>query len=108
MEALFALVNSGPATVFVVAIVLVILHRAGVLEVVLSFIAKKEPREGKQKDAPQDFRGLALKMDKLASYYNHDTTALLTEIRDDLRKLRMTHDNYEIVGIKTRDCAKRP
>lgn len=57
---------------------------------------------------------LVLKMDsllgnqnKLAGYFNHDTTALLTDIRDAIQELNLTHKNYEIIGIKTRDCEKK-
>lgn len=56
---------------------------------------------------------LMLKMDevlgsqgKLAGHFNHETTELLTEIRDGISKLVQKHENYEVIGIKTRDCAK--
>ncbi len=56
---------------------------------------------------------LILKMDELlgsqgqlAVHFNHETTELLAEIRDGIIKLNQTHANYEIIGIKTRDCEK--
>lgn len=77
----------------VVSIILIVLHKAGVLEVLLSFVGKKS-------------NGVEKKMDELKAYYNHETTELLTEIKDELRKLNQKHDNYEIIGIKTRGCTK--
>lgn len=57
---------------------------------------------------------LMLKMDELlgsqgelAGHYNHETTELLTEIRDGIVKLNQKHENYEVIGIKTRDCSSR-
>lgn len=43
---------------------------------------------------------------QLAGHFNHETTELLTEIRDGIVRLNQKHDNYEIIGIKTRDCKK--
>lgn len=109
MEALFQLANTGPVTLIIVTIVLVVLHRAGVLEVMLAFVGKKDKTDTDRvlgySDTEEE-RSLGVKMDTLMSYYNHDTTALLTDIRDEMRKLNQRHDNYEVIGIKTRDCAK--
>ena len=92
-SALLSLLASGPATMLVVATLLVILHKAGVLEVLLSFVGKKS-------------NGVEKKMDELKAYYNHETTELLSEIKEELQKLNQKHDNYEIIGIKTRGCTK--
>lgn len=54
---------------------------------------------------------LMLKMDELAQYANHDTTALLTEIRDSLREnflaIRQKHDEWDRRGIPTADCKNK-
>lgn len=82
----------------IVVVLVVILHKAGVLEILLSSI-KKAPGSAETK------------MDTLTAYYNHDTTELLTEIRDEIRntnkgieKLLQMHQNYDVIGIKTREC----
>lgn len=103
MEFLGSLLTSGPVTVLVVSLMLIALHKTGALEVVLSFISKKaNVAEGMAQDG---ISGLGVKMDRLAGYYNHDTTKLLEDIRDELRDINQYHKNYEIIGIKTRDCA---
>ncbi len=44
--------------------------------------------------------------DQLKKHYNDETTEYLKQISDGIKELNQTHKNYEIIGIKTRDCAK--
>lgn len=110
MELLAALLNSGPATLVIVVAVLVFLHKTGTLQLLLDFL-KKTPSEQKQGgggSVADQLLGLSEQMSTLSAHYNHDTTELLTQIRDGINKLTLIHENYETIGIKTRDCAKRP
>lgn len=93
METILTFLNSGPVSIIVTVSTLILMHKAGVLEVLLSFVSKKKG-------------SLEEKVDMLNTHYNHDTTELLTEIRDEIRELNRRHENYEIVGIKTRACAR--
>lgn len=43
---------------------------------------------------------------QLKEHYNDETTDLLRGIKEGIDKLNQKHENYEIIGIKTRDCAK--
>lgn len=114
MDAIFALLSSGPVTILVVAVLLVVLHKAGVLETILAFISKKPNIASPDtvaavREALQPLMG---EMEGLKQYANHETTnhlkehtRLLTEICENVKELKLTHDNYEKIGVKTRDCS---
>lgn len=54
---------------------------------------------------------LLQQMEQLTQYANHDTTALLTEIRDNLKDnftaIKNKHREWDTYGINTRECAKK-
>lgn len=54
--------------------------------------------------------GLEKKVDQLNTHFNHETTELLTEIRDSLKEnfntIHTKHSEWDRRGIPTEDCQK--
>lgn len=121
-EVLGALLSSGPATLVLAAGLLVVLHKTGTLGMLIG-----------KKDAPatviagsadnmrpvleEMLKPLAEQIQELTQYANHETTEhleentkVLKEVGEGVRTLVQKHDNYEVIGIKTRGCtlAKQP
>lgn len=100
---ILALFNSGPATLVTAVVALVVLQKTGVLRVLLAYLTNSE-RQPPNAEAEPLLSEILASTNRLSEYYNHDTTPILTDIRDELRELTRIHQNYEIIGIKTREC----
>lgn len=81
------------------------------------FGMKQSPTEKVDFDNRTALQQLLDQMQILSGHYNHDTTELLTEIRDSLKGIGMQltsnftaihakHDEWDRRGIPTEDCKK--
>jgi len=82
-----------------------VLTAIGVIVGVAAITIARDIRDGKSvfRKNGNDLHGT---MKELKEHYNDETTKLLSEIRDGIKDLNQRHENYELIGIKTRDCAK--
>lgn len=70
----------------------------------------KDARDEVMADNRNAMQPLLSEMEELKLHYNHETTDLLTEIRDELRRgfgeIRTKHSEWDRFGVPTRDCEK--
>lgn len=68
-------------------------------------------REDVKADNRNALQPLLTEMETLSEHFNHATTDLLTEIRDELRRglgeINNKHSEWERFGIPTRECKKQ-
>jgi len=79
--------------------------------------AENDPKEKETVDISSALKTLMDSIDgigngqkELSVYFNHETTGILKEIRDELKTgfsdMRAKHKEYDVIGIPTRDCKK--
>ncbi len=119
MQALFTLLSQPLAQIAAIAGVVVGLQKYGidVVGVIKTLFTDKKnlAQTTPDFDNRTALQSLMTQMETLSGHYNHDTTALLTEIRDSLTTLgtqltanftaiHSKHDEWDRRGIPTEDC----
>lgn len=83
-------------------------------DTLLPAIMKKMGISGKADEKSDDIAEILKSQHQLRQHFNDETSvfhketqSLLVEIRDGIKELNRTHENYEKIGILTRDCIKK-